>query len=398
MTRDQQFFIDTLADYMWQRKTNPPEWLDWNQVIAYAGNHQVEGIIWNQCKEYLLSKSELKEIRRRLETTSVGAVFIYGNNRYSSDELKTEFRKENIRFFFIKGMDVADLYPTPAYRTMNDMDIVMSSEDQNRIHDILIRLGYRQEVGEQVRVYRRGITLLEIHCQLVNSENIETSFRRTYFNDCWKYVKDNGGIGELDWNFHFLFLIEHTKQHFSANGVGFRQFMDIAVTAMNQKNLNWLWIEQELRRIDLWEFASVAAAFCKKWWGINVPLGRKDLDENFYNESTDFVFKNGVFGHNNENSSIHLAEKQMRVSSLPTYLQTISVAIKKVCISYNAAVMLPYLSFVKGNKYLLPFAWVYRVFYVAIKKRGNISRAMKLVFGSGKVKDYHRRLMDQWGI
>ena len=397
MTRDQQFFLDTLADYLWERKTNPPEGLDWKQVVTYARSHQVEGIFWKQCKDYLLSNPQLEEIKGLLETASAKTLFFYANNRQAFNEITAEFKKERVRFFFIKGMDVATLYSVPAYRTMGDMDIVMPFSDRERSHDILTRLGYMCGEGERVKVYRRGQTNLEIHDQLVNSENIEAQVRRAYFNDYWKYVRENNGIGVLDWSFHFLFLIEHTKQHFSANGVGFRQFMDIAVTAKNQKGLNWSWIEQELRRIDLWEFASTAFAFCNKWWGVDVPLGLKNLDENFYYESTEFVFKNGVFGFDNENSSIHLVEKQMRVASLPKFLQIVRVVITKVCISYSAAVMLPYLSFVNGKKYLLPFAWIYRVFYVAIKKRGNISRAIKLIFGSSEVIDYHRRLMDKWG-
>ena len=162
--------------------------------------------------------------------------------------------------------------------------------------------------------------------------------------------------------------------------------------------MDWIWIEKELRKINLWNFAVMAFSFCKEWWKVDLPIKTVNLDEPFFLESTKFIFENGVFGNDNENAEIHVIEKEMRHTALPRSIQSIGVGLKNVFIPYNEVIRLPYCSFVKGRRLLLPAAWIYRIYYVARYKKGNYNRGINLLFRSGKVVDYHRRLMDRWGI
>ena len=398
MTSEQQFFLGVISDFIHKKNSMVPDGLDWDTIMQYARNHAVEGIVWHQCQSYLKSKNELQQICNKLSINSVNQAFHYANNLYAYSELEHAFQANHIHYVSVKGLSVAKFFPVPAYRTMGDMDIIVADDDYGRIQDIMLQLGYRRRPGELVQCYRRDKINFEIHKRLVNEQNMETVMRRVFFNRIWDYVSEENGIYTLDWNFHFLFLVEHTKQHFSANGAGFRQFMDIAVVAMKEKDLNWNWIKRELVKISLWDFTITAFAFCKRWWSCEFPFDIPDLDEDFYIDSTEFVFKNGVFGFNNENSNIHAIEKQMRISLLPRTFRILAVAIKKVCISYHTAQTLPYCEFVKGRRYLLPIAWIYRVFYVAIHKRGNISNALGVFIGSNRIIDAHKNLMDRWGV
>ena len=398
MTREQLFFLEIIGNYIHGKKTKPVVGLNWEYIIQYAKSHQLEGIIYHQCKDYLVKIPELKNIYDCLDKARVAILFCFKNNQYAYDELKSVFSENKIQYFSVKGMDIASLYPIPEYRTMGDLDIVMQTKDRERINEIMLSLGYKQKEGERVKLFSRGTITIEIHTLMINDDNLEIGLRKNFFNRCWEYVHNENEKYVLDWNFHFLYLIEHAKQHFSANGAGFRQFMDIAVTAMYKEGLDWNWIEKELKKIRLWDFTLTAFAFCKKWWGVESPFRNKNLDEDFYFQSTEFVFKNGVFGFGNENASVHLVEKQMRISSLPRAFHSTYVAVKRVCISYDTAMTLPYCSFARNKKYLLPFVWIYRVIYVAINKKGHIKKAIKLVFGSSKTINDHKRLMDYWGI
>ena len=398
MILEQEFFLKILADHIHGLETHIPDSLDWGQVVHYAWSHQVEGIVWHQCHDYIKSKPELARICERLETASMAEAFCYQNNQRALQELEQTLRNQKIRSISLKGLNVAEFYPIPVYRTMGDMDIIVAKDDLNRIEDIMYGLGYQRKQGERVQIYSRGVTLIEVHHQLVNKQNLETAQRRSYFNCIWNHVHEENGIYYLDWNFHFLFLIEHTKQHFSANGVGFRQFLDIAVVAKNNLHLDWAWIRHELETIDMWDFAVNVFAFCKKWWGIDLPFEIAKPDETFYEQSTELVFQNGVFGFENRNASIHLVEKELRVSTLPKSLRLIGIAIKRICIPYNQILTLPYCSFVRGRKYLLPFAWIYRLVYAVIHKKGNIIKTSRDIFNSSEIISVHKKLMDRWGV
>lgn len=398
LTLEQQFFLKILADHIHRQATYTPEGLDWMEIMRYAKSHQVEGIVWYQCRSYLSTKLELEKIRKRLETASLAEVFYFGNNQQALQELEYTFRNQKIQCIILKGLSVAGLYPIPAYRTMGDMDIVVHKNDLNHIQDIMYQLGYQRQQGERVQSYYRGLTKVEVHHQLVNEQNLETARRRTFFNHVWDYVCEEDGNYCLDWNFHFLFLVEHTKQHFSANGVGFRQFLDIAVAVMNKLDLDWKWIRRELDKIDLWDFAVNVFGFCKKWWDVELPFEVAEPDEAFFEQSTEFVFQNGVFGHDNNNSNIHIVEKQMRVSASPKAFRAIEIAIKRICIPYSQLLTLPYCAFVRNRRHLVPLAWMYRVIYVAIHKKGNIIKVLREIFMSGEIIRTHEKLMDRWGV
>ena len=402
MIKEQQFFLNILSDFINNRKTKPTEdakHLDWSLIIKYAQMHKMEGIIKYQCKALSEISHEINEYLRTLELAEKASAFLYLNYLSALNELTEVFKKENIRFFCIKGLDIAALYPVPAFRTMGDIDIVMSAEDRVRIYDLMLSLGY-SKIGEGYEhKYRRGDVKLEIHDHLLYKQNLEIKSRKKYFNDFWKYVQqEQDGRYKLDWGFHFLFLIEHAKQHFSANGVGFRQFMDLAIAAQNISDLDWEWIEGELRKIGLWHFTTTAFGFLERWWGIKLPLPSRIIENNFYEESTEFIFKNGVFGFDNENFKLHFLEKKMYISQLPKPLRPFRMVANKIFIPYSKMSKLPYCSFVINKKYLLPAAWVYRLFYVAVNKRENVQIVKKMVFGSDEILEYHRDLMDQWGI
>ena len=400
MTNEQQFFLNALADHLNKRETHPPDGLDWTLIAAYAKSHQVEGIIWHQCKTFLSNRDEYSDIRKRLETSSISSLFYYANNVNALRELKRIFLENHIRFFTVKGLDVAQLYPVPAYRTMGDIDVIISEEDRSLIDGIMTGMGYKSANSNDYELnYHNRNTHFEIHDHLIYKQNQEFLKRKNYFDNCWENVKeeDDGSLS-LNWNFHFAFLVQHTKKHFSGNGLGFRQFMDVAIVAREVPNLDWERIEKDLRRIDLWDFTLRAFAFCKKWFCIEPPVPTKDLDDSFYEESTDFILKNGVFGCDNEHHKEHALERRIRISKLPRQLRKFEIILKEVFIPYKYMIELPYCKFLIGRKYLLPYAWFYRIFYVICNKEEQLEAERKLLFESEDAFRYHDRLMTRWGL
>ena len=399
MTKEQQFFLRVLADHLNKRTTLPPEGLDWKQLYTYAKSHQVQGIFWNQCKNYLSSDEDQKEIKDKLRADAVRSAYLYCNNTYSYEELKTIFQKNHVRFFPVKGLEIAALYPAPAYRTMGDIDIVVAEGQRDAIQNDMLDKGYQLTKADYEVIYDKQNVSIEVHDHLVYKQNQESAKIKQFFDDCWNHIcKDSEGNEILDWNYHLEFLIQHTKKHFHGNGIGFRQFMDIAVASQAAPNLNWSVIETDLRKIGLWEFALKAFAFCFIWFDIEPPVKTQPLDEDFYEESTAFVFKNGVFGYDNEHHYEHAIERQIRASGKTKVIGKIKIVLRDVFIPYDEMIELQYCSFIKGRKYLLPAAWVYRIFYVLRKKRYQFETKRSLLFDSEKIINRHRNLMKRWGL
>lgn len=399
MTKEQQFFLQVLADHLNKRETLTPDGLDWQQLYAYAKSHQVQGIFWSQCKGYLSSDAEQKEIKDELQLDAIKSTYLYYNNINAYKELQSIFKKNNVRFFPVKGLEIAALYPIPAFRTMGDIDIVAPEGERERIRDDMLEKGYVLTRDDYELIYNKQNICFEIHDHLVYEQNQEKTKIKQYFDECWKHIcKDSKGNEVLDWNYHLIFLIQHTKKHFHGNGIGFRQFMDIAVTILGAPDLQWTMIETDLRKIGLWEFTLKALAFCHRWFDVQLPVQTPEIEESFYEESTEFVFKNGVFGRDNEHHQEHAIERQIRAAGMPKLIGKMKIICRDVFIPYNEMLELPYCSFVKDKKYLLPAAWIYRVYYVLRKKRNQFEDKRTLLFESEDIINRHRILMRKWGL
>ena len=75
MTAEQTFFIRVLADHLQKRETAAPQTaLDWQTLAALARTHQVDSILYYQCKSFM------PEQQKAFCTAGYsGAVFFYQN-------------------------------------------------------------------------------------------------------------------------------------------------------------------------------------------------------------------------------------------------------------------------------------------------------------------------------
>ena len=392
MTSEQRFFIRVLADHLQERETAMPgEALDWDELLTLGKIHQVGGILYVQCQSFL--PEELEEPLSREHAT---ALFYNANREVVAAGLWEALRKEQIPFFIVKGAAVAAYYPVKDLRTMGDTDFVVHTEDRLRAHEILLSQGFKNESRFEDRewVYYINQMEFELHDHLVYSESINRSDHERFFNDFWPYYRD----GELDWSFHLLFLLLHLRKHLMNEGVGFRQFMDVAAVSKNCSTLNWTWIAEKLGELGMLDFARTVFALNAAWFGVETPIPGKVLDESFLEEATALVLRNGVFGYDNAENRDNATVNAVRGQENTRQAMSRS-AIRKVFPAYEAMIVVPHYSFLKGKPWLLPAAWLYR-FLLGVK-RNKVSRAVHAVrasYISEETLQKRSAMLDQWGL
>ena len=387
MTREQSFFIQILSDHLNGRETERIDGLDWPIIYQYARKHQVSGIVYTQAKDIM--PIDVLPIFRQ----DTLATFYYASNRDSDFEtIKKELLKNNIPFFVVKGPAVAELFPIPKLRAMGDIDLVVSHEYCEKCHEILLENGYRCATKQDERewqYYKHGMEL-ELHDRLVYEETVNETGHDTYFNDCWKYVKE----GQLDWNFHLLFLIFHLRKHFMNAGVGFRQFMDLAVVAQ-KIDIDWEWVEENLKITGMYPFAKKCYGFVDQMFGIKTPLA-EGLDADFAEDAIQTIFSNGVFGFDNADNKTSASINEVRKSKHPR-LSLFYLYLKEVFPPWELLSKTKSYGYLQKSKYLLPIAWLHR-----------LCRNIQYALSKGKLKgkkiasmeNYDHRMdwMKNWGL
>ena len=389
MTAEKAFFLRVLSDHLSGRATGPAEGLDWEVLCRLSRSHQVDGIVYYQCKDFVPA-----DMRAVFERAFSATIYYCTNRSALMNEIASALRGKRMFFFTVKGFTVAQHYPLPMLRTMGDCDIVLHRDDIPQAAAMLVGMGFHG--SDTVSVQQWGCDKdglhFEIHDRLVQEGEYATAAQAGFFNDYDRYVTD----GVLDSSFHFLFLLMHLRKHFLNRGVGIRQFMDLAVMIRNNPDLRWDWIEESLQRLELRKFAHVCFALIDKWFGISAPVKADPLPDSLTEKIAGKTLDGGVFGYQDEQNRFSDARTALIQGGGPLWLRRMKVLLSKTFLSYENMRGYAGCGFLDGRPYLLPFAWLKRLGMILRRKdkTATIRTIRSSMIPAAELKERDRLLRD----
>lgn len=392
MIHEHLFLISVLSDHIARKDTVASCDLNWNEISRLARIHQVEGIVYSQCKAFLP-----KNIIDAYEESYLQTIYRYTNRKALMRQVDIALNEFGIKHFIVKGAEVAKYYPYAALRTMSDCDIVIHRNDFQQTINCLKDIGFQGNVITSTEQWGCEIDgfYFEIHDRLVQEGEYASKKQSAFFNNFDPYVNE----GKLDVSFHFLFLLMHLRKHFLNHGVGMRQFMDLAVISKAETELRWEWIEEKLTELDLLKFAKVCYSLIERWFDVYIPSKKEILSEEFIDQITERIMKNGVFGFDDKENQVANAHTALLKASGPLWLKRIEVLFQNVFLSYEVMRGYPDCGFLNGKPWLLPIAWCKRL--VSIITRTNKAKAIAVARNSfipDEELDDRRKLLDMMGL
>ena len=198
--------------------------------------------------------------------------------------------------------------------------------------------------------------------------------------------------GELDWNVHMIYLLLHLRKHFRANGVGFRQFLDLAFVA-RKIPLDWDYIRAEMDRLGLWRFTLTVMNLCDLWFGTSSAPEKLALDAAFVEEATEAIFRNGVFGFSNEENKENDIVNFVRSDGILGLLKWFFTALFP---SYWDLCGKEHFRFLHGRPWLLPLAWIWHIvlFFAEGKAARKVPRFVRFRDTIASRNDTY----EKWGL
>ena len=395
MTKEQKFFLQLLSDHLNGRKTEAVSGINWDTICGYAADHQVNGIIYMQCRSFLPV-----QIEKSLSEKYASEIYYHVNRQSLYQQVRKQFSAEKIPFLTFKGLNIAALYPVAALRTMGDCDLLVRPADKDRAHSVMLSLGFQNRLKEEHEwTYLKNDLEFEIHDHLLYDKPTSDKANRESTEQVWQYAAlCDGSEYALDWSFHFFYLLLHLKKHLIGTGVGFRQFMDLAVVAKHC-DLNLDWLTETLEAQGMLRFAQVCSALVERWFEARLPFAPAQLDDIFYERSTQKVFGNGVFGFQDESNEQNSSLNDLTIRGGPRWLQRVRMLLGSVFPSYRNMRYVPHYSFLNGRPWLLPAAWIYR-FYRSIRYR--MSENGRQLIGnaliSNETLDSRLQELEVWGL
>lgn len=383
LSKEQEYLLILLRDHLHARKskTNFAD-VQWNELKRVARSQQLSAIVYAQTKNDLLKADYYQQIIRNVQIEKEVSVF---------GELM-----QGIEHCFLKGVRIKEFYPAPMLRSMGDMDVMIHPESRMEVHKRLLENGYIfSKRWKEQWTYRKDNILLEVHdCAILSRESDATS--RKFSSDIWNYIKDN----ELDWNYHFLYVLFHLRRHLISSGAGLRQFMDIAILCEQKGKFDWNWIRDKAKQLNICRFMEQVFSFNEKTFDIKPPFDVPAMEEEFYLYALQKIFDDGVFGFDNPDNREKKILQIMRNKNIGEAPARRRYWLSMIFPQYETMCECPYIGYLEGHKYLLLFAWIHRGIHGLCRGTYRKNLKEKLTYMHTDTSTIHTQEdeLSRWGI
>lgn len=405
MKAEQSVFISLLADYIAGRASDflcpyaedPQSSLDWDLLARYAREQSLEGIVYVQLKKSIPPERIPAQLRHGFDSEIYLAV-----NREA--ELRAVLKRiPSAPVILMKGMIFQENYPCPLLRTMGDIDLVIRTEDRSYTDCAMLAEGYSKDTkNPDVWTYTKEHIIFELHDHMFYEFLANDVDYRGYFDSVWQHVR-NTDFGENVFRpseeYHFLYLMVHLAKHITNRGYGFRGFLDIVFFCKAKgTQTDWQWIAQELEKLKLLDFTVAVFSLCERWFGVQMPIRTRQLSQSFFEETSQKMFRDGIFGLQNTENDMGVMTKKRRKSGSSYLLFSVRYLLHLLFPAYRYMRGIPWYQFVDGKPWLMPVAWIYRWFYILVHKFRHAIRLLAQPFTERKHMHEREEYLDDWGL
>lgn len=300
---------------------------------------------------------EDKAVSKRLEGILYGTVAAGLNRCLDFETLSKCFTQRGIEHMPVKGYYLKKLYPVEELRTFGDIDLLIHKEDRQKTHELMLELGYTvKQDWEPTYSYVKGAEYYEIHTNLMDGNLDERTDMQAYFESAWQYAEADEGLRfrpSLD--FHFIYTLCHIAKHLYGGGAGVRMYLDVALfIKKHDAVLDWSAIQKEFATLKLEAFFYTVMNACRRWFCVETVCPLPEADEAALDALLEYTLDSDLFGHTRDHSVIELRNAGEGESSHHKVIwRMIFPRARDIEARYT---------FLQGRPYLLPIAWVARVF------------------------------------
>ena len=353
MEREYRYLI-TLCRSFLEGKTETLETdIDYQKLYSVANSHNLSAILFCVMNTSANKETVPEAALRRFEDDFYEAIVRYDMQQVQIERLDALLSENHLRHVFFKGAEIKELFPVPQARVMGDIDLLIAQEDRDRVKAVLVHNGIQNiNANGPVYDYSADGVKIEMHTKIISGK-VGNSDAEQCFADAIDHAAFDGCRGKLDLNYHFAYLITHLAHHFWFYGAGVKLILDLAVM-LKASAIDLDAVMDKLREVGLDRFAEVILTVCYRWFGYGTDYGYDTAD------TETFLLSFGAFGNVNRNHAAVIERKELEEGKRTSPLLT---KLRLLFPTYHQLKNIPYIRFIEGRPYLVPYAWLYRIVY-----------------------------------
>lgn len=272
------------------------------------------------------------------------------------------FDQNGIDYMPLKGCNMKALFPKPEMRQMGDADILIRTEQYDRIRPIIAEFGFeKQDESDHELVWHSRQLHLELHKRLIPT--VHKDFY-AYFGDGWRLAKKTEGSRyAMSPEDEFIYLFTHYAKHYRSGGIGCRHILDLWIHRRAYGDMDEEYIRGAMERLWLLEFYENTCNLIRFWFDTGIGDEKTEY-------MSDFIFNSGSWG-GMENKFLSAQARSAKTAGsvqnarAKMILQTIFLPWDKLRYSYPI---------LKKAPWLTPVFWPVRWVRVLLFRKENLQK------------------------
>ena len=241
MTQNEAVFFSILRSALWQTPMEIPEGFNkWGSIMKMALYQTQMGLIGDK----LLTTPEIRQTLdpnfvNRLRIILKQIIVNHNHMNIRISLLVSTLREHKIEPVLLKGLGLAQYYPTPELRQCGDIDLYVREEDYESSYDaikpIVTSIDDKSKIWGWMHYDAMMDTIpVEVHHKAdhMRSRKTERLYKQFMLDGLSKDLPSmalrEGEILTPNPNFNAFYIFYHLWRHFTGSGVGLRQFCDWA--------------------------------------------------------------------------------------------------------------------------------------------------------------------------
>ena len=370
---------------------------DLSELFHLCEIHSLQPILcYMLLGETSLLRERYPDLEKKIRDQYIASAYHSVQQEASAEEMAECFYKAGIPLAFFKGILLRRFYPEPQLRTMGDIDCLVSRDNRELAHRMMLEMGYVCDSDKgDVWVYSRGRVSVEMHTRIAQNSFQNGFDYKAFFSDALEHTEKAGKYIFLKREYHFCFLIYHIAKHLYSTGAGIRMFLDIAVFLQHYGNeFDWEQAAELLQETRLSRTAGAVFQLCGRWFGTKIPWPDK-VSEEVLDQLEEYITGGGTFGFETHDvGDMYLRrgyEKSEKEGKHRLHFRLLWHYLFP-----SADNMLQIMPAVEKWKWLLPAAWVKRWWLGAFRRRSHSLHTVQSMLkdDGGRSRREHRMLKE----
>ena len=349
----------------------PKEETDWNYIYNKSVEQNIAGLLFSAVNK-LPSENKPKGELLSLWWDNMVSTVITTSRQYDEFlKMAKILNGSDIKIVVLKGGAVRGLYAVPELRTMGDFDVLADKSDMKKITKTFENEGYKITKQLFGIIAENGEVSWDIFTSLEEEFAVNTEkYNKQIYNNaqrCGDYYIPR----KTDLLAHILV---HTGKHFITEGAGIRNLCDAAVMLKTTEfedisAIKDMCEDQNFRKVYDYIMSAV-----EDYYGVK-PSGL-EYEHRGSETFVEYMLTNGIFGkHDN------VLLRQFSLDENEDTHGLIRLLFPPVSNLENRY------KYLKKMPFLLPIAWIQRIFYGRFGKKVRFTQMLKDVRGASEFSE-----------